>query len=276
MGRNDGAGLYLLESLKLMPDVFPMHFVPEGDVREFGDFDLHIWIDHGEDSWITQNYPCPKPNLYWVSDMHWSQQAKDFRIAKAKEFDVVCCNHPHQVQWMKQELDPDRVFWVPFAVHPPAYPYEQAIKKYDLCFIGHLNTMRRIEALDAMFKAFPSSFYGRKFFEKAARVYQESKICFNECVAKDVNMRSFEIMGSGGFLLTERCDGMMMLFQDGKHCVMFDTIEEAIEKAKYYIEHDDEREAIAKAGYEEVMARHTYLHRAQQLLQIGLRQPVPA
>ena len=80
MGRNDGAGLYLLESLKGRPDVDVVHLVAEGDVREFGTFDLNIWIDHGEDSWITENFPCPKPNLYWVSDMHWSQQAKDFRI----------------------------------------------------------------------------------------------------------------------------------------------------------------------------------------------------
>ena len=160
-------------------------------------------------------------------------------MEKAKEFDVVVCNHPHQVDWMKQGLGHDRVHWVPFAMHPPAYPYERAAKKYDLCFVGHLNTMRRIDALDTLFKAFPNSFLGtRKFFEKAARVYHESKICFNECVAKDVNMRNFEILGSGGFLLTERCDGLMNLFEHGRHCAMFETIDEAIEIAKNYAQQD--------------------------------------
>jgi spore maturation protein CgeB len=39
-----------------------------------------------------------------------------------------------------------------------------------------------------------------------------------------------------------------------------------VEKAKYYIEHDEEREAIAKAGYAEAHSKHTIDHRLSFML----------
>ncbi len=56
------------------------------------------------------------------------------------------------------------------------------------------------------------------------------------------------------------------LFEDGKHLVMYKTLEEAAEKARYYIAHEAERQAIAEAGYQEVRAKHTFVHRAKAIL----------
>ncbi len=81
-------------------------------------------------------------------------------------------------------------------------------------------------------------------------------------------MRIFEALSTGSFLLTNWIPTLGDLFEDGKHLVTYKTLEEMVEKAKYYLEHEDEREAIAKAGYEEFVSKHTYKHRIEKILEI--------
>ena len=81
-------------------------------------------------------------------------------------------------------------------------------------------------------------------------------------------MRIFEALSTGSFLLTNWIPTLGDLFEDGKHLVTYKTLDEMVEKAKYYLEHEEEREKIAKAGYEEFIAKHTYRHRIEKILDI--------
>ncbi len=47
---------------------------------------------------------------------------------------------------------------------------------------------------------------------------------------------------------------------------MFNGIDDAVEKAKFYLSMDDLRNSIAEAGYEEFLAKHTYMHRVKEIL----------
>lgn len=78
-------------------------------------------------------------------------------------------------------------------------------------------------------------------------------------------MRVFETMSTGSFLLTNWIPTLSELFEDGKHLVTYKTLDEMVEKAKYYLEHDEEREKIAKAGYDEFISKHTYKHRIEKV-----------
>jgi spore maturation protein CgeB len=118
-----------------------------------------------------------------------------------------------------------------------------------------------------MFKEFPNFFFGQRLFEAAARVFADSKICLNIALNNDVNMRNFEVLGAGGFLLTSRVESLEGILTDGVHCMMYDNLEQAVEKAKYYLEHDEEREKIARAGYDHVIANHTIDHRVDVILE---------
>jgi spore maturation protein CgeB len=65
-------------------------------------------------------------------------------------------------------------------------------------------------------------------------------------------------------------------FEDGKHLVLYRSLDEMVDKAKYYIEHDEEREKIAQAGYEHVIANHTIQHRVNVILNEFMKSRVPA
>jgi len=92
----------------------------------------------------------------------------------------------------------------------------------------------------------------------------------NQCVANDVNFRTFEAMGSGSCLLTERVsNGLEDLFQDRTHCVLYEkgNVEEILNLVNYYETHGDERKAIAQAGRSEILRAHMGIHRARTILQ---------
>ncbi len=119
-----------------------------------------------------------------------------------------------------------------------------------------------------MFKEFPNFFYGKRLFEEAAEIFSQSKIVLNISIKDDVNMRVFEALSTGSFLLTNELPTLPILFQDGVHLATYRSLDEAVEKARYYLAHDAEREKIAEAGYREFIGKHTYEHRLKKVLEI--------
>jgi glycosyltransferase involved in cell wall biosynthesis len=62
--------------------------------------------------------------------------------------------------------------------------------------------------------------------------------------------RSFEITGCGSFLLAVRTPQHLEAFEEGVEAEFFGDHAELVEKARYYLQHDEERERIARAGLE--------------------------
>ena len=90
-------------------------------------------------------------------------------------------------------------------------------------------------------------------YDEAPLVYYNSKINLNMTL-KDIEtgipLRALEILGSGGFLLTNWQQEIAECFTDGEELVMYESVEDAIMKAEYYLKHEDERIRIARNGYE--------------------------
>jgi O-antigen biosynthesis protein len=274
-GRNDGSPLYYYNVLKQNKEFDTYHLIPEGDTSNFGKFDYHFWVDWGEDGLPWREWSIPKDGgktIYVTSDTHLG---REYRLNKAKQFDYAFFNQ-------KDAAEEAGGVWLPHAAEPMAYPKIDIIKKYDVCFIGHIqdvvnyNGFTRTDALDRLFKEIPNFYYGsrhpafpdRNLFEDAGKKFSQSKIVFNISIKDDINMRVFETLSTGSFLLTNWIPTLGDLFEDGKHLVSYKTLDEMVEKAKYYLEHDDDRELIARTGHEEFIAKHTYKHRVETILSI--------
>lgn len=83
-----------------------------------------------------------------------------------------------------------------------------------------------------------------------------------------VPLRCFDVMGSGGFLLTNYQEECVELFEPDHELVIYYNIDELEDKVKYYLQHETERVRIAEKGFERVQAEHTYRHRINRMLEI--------
>ena len=75
---------------------------------------------------------------------------------------------------------------------------------------------------------------------------------------QQIKGRNFEIPGTGGFLLTNYADNLEEYYSDRKEIVVFHSEEEVPDLVRYYLQHDSERESIAKAGFERTSSEHTW------------------
>lgn len=295
-GRNDGPPLYYYNQLKKLPNTEVHHLLPDGELNRFGKFDYHFWVDWGEDAVVGREkalaYKLPKDGgktIYVASDTHLDD---GYRFEKAKQFNYVFFNQKHAAieynskTYWKTSPNISSAAYLPHAAEPQAYPHFEILKKYDLCFIGHMQeyhkgnrvNMARVDVLDHMFKKFPSFYFGsrhpvwpeKNIFEDAAMKFCQSKVVFNISIGNDANMRFFETLSTGSFLLTNNIPELNSLkeygFVDGTHYISYHSLKGAEEMAQYYIEHDEEREKIAKAGYEQAMKTGTYESRIKEIL----------
>ena len=86
-------------------------------------------------------------------------------------------------------------------------------------------------------------------------LFKSSRINLNvtlKILRSGIPLRALDIMGCGGFLLTNLQPEISEYFKDGKDVVMYKSLEEAVDKACYYLAHDDERKNIARNGYKVV------------------------
>ncbi len=79
------------------------------------------------------------------------------------------------------------------------------------------------------------------------------------------NLRLYEATGVGTCLLTDWKDNLPELFEPGVEVATYRTPEEAVEKARYLLEHDADRRAMAAAGQRRTLRDHTTIRRAERL-----------
>jgi hypothetical protein len=96
------------------------------------------------------------------------------------------------------------------------------------------------------------------------------KICLNAHgpSAYASNQRLYEATGVGTCLLTDWKDNLPDLFDPDREVVTYRSPEEAIEKIRYLLDHDDERRAIAQAGQRRTLRDHTIPNRMVRVNEI--------
>jgi spore maturation protein CgeB len=82
------------------------------------------------------------------------------------------------------------------------------------------------------------------------------------------NMRLYEATGCGALLVTDAKNNLAELFESEHEVVTYRDAGEAVEKIRYYLDHPDEAEVIARAGQARTLREHTYGNRMAELVSI--------
>lgn len=100
-------------------------------------------------------------------------------------------------------------------------------------------------------------------------VFQNSRINLNitlKTIQTGIPLRVIDIMGCGGFVLTNYQEEIAECFENGTECIMYESLEDMYAKAKFYLEHDSERRRIAENGFEKIKRNFTFEERLKEML----------
>lgn len=88
---------------------------------------------------------------------------------------------------------------------------------------------------------------------------------------RQVRLRDFEATMSGAFYMVEAFDELTEFFEPDKEIVFFDSYEECIDKARYYLANAPARDRIRDAALKRARAEHTWHQRFQMVFRtIGI------
>ena len=107
------------------------------------------------------------------------------------------------------------------------------------------------------------------YYDMAPFVFKHAKINLNitlRSIKSGIPLRAFDIMGAGGFLLTNYQADFMDCYIPGEDFIYYESKDDMLSKIDYYLKHDDERTAIARNGFERTAANHTYKHRVEEMV----------
>lgn len=155
----------------------------------------------------------------------------------------------------------------------------------------HVTAMERREILQMLGKVFPENsirlysnnktqFKGVEnpgpvdYYDEMPYVFMNSKINLNitlRSIKTGIPLRAFDIMGCGGFLLSNYQQELLEYFEPDVDFVYYSSYDELLTKAEYYMSHDRERREIARNGREKVLREHTMTIRAEEIVRKVLK-----
>jgi len=269
--REDTVGCYIENILKQSKNFTIDHWQTKDAARIPADYDLYFRIDHGD---YEHDLPFNlKPKVFWALDTHLKHPFRKI-MRQSINYDLVFCAFKQAVGQMKRRVI--NAHWIPFACKPDMYEPMALEKKYDLGFVGTEGKGYRPRLLSKLRQLYPDSFIGKADFTDLGRIYSESKIGFNYAIRHrgkktGCNMRFFEILCCKTFLLTNwitDCDIKELGFENNRHLVMYKNRRQFFNLTEHYLKEESVRQKIAQEGYRLVLARHTYKHRVDEMLNL--------
>jgi hypothetical protein len=102
------------------------------------------------------------------------------------------------------------------------------------------------------------------------KVYNYSKVNVNITVDQGIsslNMRVFDCMASGGFLISDYKEDFDRLFDAANETVTYRKASELPGLVRYYLDNDEKRKEISKKARRRVLAEHSYMNRVNFILE---------
>ena len=162
----------------------------------------------------------------------------------------------------------------------------EASKEYEVVFIGTPKSNRyesikyllsngvNIKIAGAGWEKYPefaSIWFGKLTVRQSVEIINKSKINLsftrNYLDKLHFNSRIFEVMASKSFVISEYFDGYAKLFKNDKEIVMFKDNKDLLDKIRYYLKNDKEREQIADNGYNRTLKFFSYQKQLKYIFQ---------
>ena len=86
-------------------------------------------------------------------------------------------------------------------------------------------------------------------------------------IQSGIPQRAFDVMASGGFLLSNYQAELLENFSNGDDMVVYESMEDAVEKCNYYLKHDELRKNIAENGRRRVLEEHNLKDKIKAILE---------
>lgn len=99
------------------------------------------------------------------------------------------------------------------------------------------------------------------YMTEMPRIFRASRVNLNinlRISQSGIPLRVMDILGAGGFLISNYQPEIAEYFVDGQEVVMYESVEDAIEKAIFYLNNEDLRARIAENGHNKVRDEFSY------------------
>lgn len=241
---------------------YPEFSTPFSEIEEWAD--VIFVIENYTSHWmpIREISQSKKTKIFWSIDSHCVLPQHQ-QLCSILNIDILLNSTESYIPQFKGMVK--EAHWFPNS-YPDELMYPLELEKtQDVGFCG--NVLNRGHVIDSLEK------YGIKkdifvIGDSMVRAINSYKIHLNCNISNDINYRTFETTGCGTFLLTNYTPGLEKLFRIGEEIVVYDSIEDLDQKVAYYLENEEEREKIAKAGYERSKKDHTYAERCKWLFNL--------
>jgi spore maturation protein CgeB len=227
------------------------------------------------------------PTVNWFADDHWRFDRFTRRYAPALDWSVTTDRDSLPKY---DAINYRNVILSQWACNRYAYEKTAQDLEYDVTFIGQAYGERpaTVERLRA--EGFDVSCWGfgwpegRIGHDEMVRVFGASRINLNLSSAFDpperlpmrllrplrgkkeerrsqIKGRTFEVPGSGGFLLTDRVAHLEDYLTPEREIGIFEDADDLVDQVGWWLGHEEERAHAAEAAYRRVREEHTYDHR---------------
>lgn len=181
---------------------------------------------------------------------------------------IFLCNTEHIEAYKKKWGVP--VDYMPQSGIDDDFPSEDLID-WEVLFIGNFSNhwhTNREEYMTVFKENFNFKIISGQYYTKNQKyLYKNTPIslAISPQARGYTSNRLYNILSSGGFCLTLWYPEIEKQFENKKHLVWFKTPQEAVDLARHYINHKDERDKIAREGLKLYRENHTARHRLEKM-----------
>lgn len=237
---------------------YPNYNISFDDISK--DCDVCLLIENYDNEWLPNISKFKGLKIFWSIDSHMILQ-HHLMTCVTNKIDIVLNSIESHQKYFSGRF---KTYYLPNAYPDDLIDFKPEIdKKYDVGFCG--NIINRGDWIDTVPNIHKDIFVIGDDMINAINSY---KIHFNRNIADDINYRTFETLGCKTFLLTNKTENLDKLFNIGEHLDVYTSKQDLLNKVNYYLSNDDIRNRIAENGYNHVKKNHTYVNRAQRIVDI--------